>query len=261
MGFQIGFPALRNYPPSGVTYDVDAQAMFDARALVGDEPTAPYKQAISDYVTAIKAVSGLWDDIIQLVVIAGATTVAGASKSIKGLDLINNNFVDADIDLKTGSIGDASTKYWATGYSGLVSGTAQDDFHIYGYFTEIGTGAFFGNGGGGVGPFHLQHNLSRCRTNASNGHSSTTAGSHGLNRTSSANFELVINNAAPTTVARTSGGVDATAYLLLARSDTGDTVSFRANHRALVYAMGAGITTLADYQTPTDDLITALNAI
>ena len=273
MGFQIGFPALRNYPPlpgGGGGYDADAQAMFDARAAVSDEPTAAYKQAISDYVTAIKAVSGLWDDIIQLVVLAGATTVDGASKSIKGNDLTSYNFIDTDIDPKLGSTGNgvltSAGKAWSTGYTGVPSPAGQDDIHSYMYITGLGANpnALFGAGAGNTGTWRFREELSNgMRSNLDSHTSITDPGGYGMNRANSADYEKLLNGVTSTAIRDSQTPQNAT-YYLLANSTNNSTARRDDSHSTasmLIWAIGSSITTLADYNTPADDLITALNAI
>ena len=247
-------------------YDADAQALFDARAGVSDEPTAAYKQAISDYVTALKAVSGLWAGITQLVVIAGATTVAGARLSIKGNNLTNSNFVDADINTKTGSLGNGTNKHWATGYT--LSGR-QNSHHAYAYYSSLPTtfspaAALFGSGGSAAGMNCTFASASSVVYRSSNATSSSLTpggvGGYGVNRTSSANYQR-LNAGTTSTVTLTSGSPNTSDILVQARTGSTNIVETRANGRMLVWAFGDGITTLADYNTPTSNLITALNAI
>ena len=256
-------------PPS---YDADAQAMFDARALLGDEPSASYKQAISDYVTDLKAISGFWDDIIQLVVFAGATTIAGAIVPIKGASLTSLNFNDGDLNLKAGLKGDGSSKYLQSGYSGTVSGTAQNDFHCYGYYTEMPTTnatALFGQGGatttgGTMILYGTGANNTNCKSRAASADAvtgNTGVGGYGVNRTTSGSYQAM-RAATTSTITRTSQSVPARRLHILAR--TGNSDDNPANHsdaRILVWALGAGLSSLADYSTPTADLATALNAI
>jgi hypothetical protein len=242
---------------AAASYDSDAQAMFDARAAVGDEPATPYKQAISDYVTDLKAVSGLWDDIIQLVVLAGATTVAGASLSIKGNNLNNTALVDADIDPKTGAVGDGTTKNWSTGYSGTVSGTGQNDFHTFAYFSSTGSGgsAMYGNGNAISGTWNQRKDGSRCRSSGSDAATSASSGMFGMNRSASGSYQRM-HAGTVSTVTRTSQAPAVQAYILL-----GGATTTRQDARILVWAMGPSIASLEDYATPTTDLLAAIAAI
>jgi hypothetical protein len=244
----------------GGSYDTDAQAMFDARAAVSDEPSTPYKQAISDLVTDLKAVSGLWADIIQLVVLAGATTVAGARIAIKGNNLTNNNFVNADIGLKTGSTGNGTDKYWDSGYTGTVAGTAQNDFHTLQYVSAIGTST--GTALHGNNNWQFLRTLTRNRAANNDIYTATTVGLFGMNRSVSGSYERVINNASPTTVTRTSSAANASPYYIHARSASGSTTpETHSDSGCLIWALGPAVATLGDYATPVADFITALNAI
>lgn len=253
-------------PAGGPSYDADVQAMLDARAAAGDPTSAPYALAISNLVTGIKAVSGFWDDIIQLVVLAGATTVAGARLSIKGLNLTNNNFLDADIGIKTGSKGNAIDKYWATGYSGTVAGTGQNDFHVYGYFTELHsstTASYCGQGGIGNGSMHLRQTASRFRSSTADNHTAQTiAGAMGLNRNSSTEYERLLDNGSLSTVTRTSQAPNSAPIYIQAGSGNGNTTpSAWSSSRMLIWALGSGCATLDNYKTPVDNFIAALAAI
>ena len=267
MGFQIGFPALRNYPPSdpGVVYDTDAQAMFDARAAVGDEPSTPYKAAISDLVTDIKAISGLWDSTTQLVVSAGATTIAGALLSIKGNNLTGTNMADGDVAIKTGIKGNRIDKSISTGYSGEFTGSTQNSLHVYTYVTETPSATpstLFGNGGASTGRTGMAFgSLTACRRAASDSITTNQPGHWGLNRSGSANYQRMRNGFIDT-VTRASEATNSGTWLILARgSNGGSSPEVFSDHRFLIYAMGGAIATLEDYKTPVDDFITAINAI
>jgi hypothetical protein len=254
------------------SYDPDAQAMFDARAAVGDEPTEPYKQAISDYVKEIKAISGFWDDIIQLVVMAGATTINGARVAIKGNNLTSNNIFNGDVNIKTGVAGNGVNKFLRTGYSGNPSGTGQNNFHMYGHFTARSTASggrtLFGNGGNtGSGRRVLVHDAGgstplRMNGSATFSRSGRNAGDHGFSRsTSSAFTSLVVS----TLVTHTDTSVAASGgpYYILARGPNSGSTPESASHanaRILIWALGAGVN-LTNYVTPRANLITALNAI
>lgn len=248
----------------GPSYDSDAQAMFDARALVGDDPPAPYKQAISDFVIGLKAVS-LWSSIIQLVVQAGATTVAGARISIKGNNFTNNNFVDADIDPKTGSQGNfGQLKRWGTGYT--LSGR-QNNHHAYIYCTSMATqfgAALFGSGGTAAGMSATFTSPTNLVWRSSNSTSSSLAsggpGGYGVNRTSSTGYQR-LNVGATSTVTQTSVTPNTSQILVQARTSNANNPEGAFNGRTLIWAFGDGITTLADYTTPVNDFITALSAI
>lgn len=243
--------------------DADADALFAARDAVGDPTSTEYQEAITQWVLDLKAVSGLWDGIIQLWTCAGSTTAVGAAISIKGNNLSNvgGAFVDADINPKTGCVGDGSTKYWTTGYSGTVSGTGQNDFHTYAYFTAMGEGGriLYGTGSTVAGTWNQRADGSS--RNRSNGSDSATAGGpggYGANRSSSGSYQRMIEGSVAT-ITRTSQTPASTSYSILNGGTSGSGV--RSDGRVLIYAMGPAIATLADYNAPTSDFITALNAI
>ena len=61
----------------------------------------------------------MWATITQLLVFAGATTVAGGLVANKGLTPTHANLVNEDFALKTGVKGNArQTSYIDTGYNG-----------------------------------------------------------------------------------------------------------------------------------------------
>lgn len=250
---------------SGPVYDPDAQAMFDARAALGDDPSAPYKLAISNYVTALKAVSGLWGAITQLVVPAGATTIAGALISIKGNNFTGANMANGDVAPKSGIKGNGTNKSLSTGYSGNFTGSSQNSLHIYTYITEVPTvspAVLCGNGGASIGRTGIAYNSSTaCRAQSTNTHTVTGAGDYGVNRSSSGSYQRMLAGAT-STVTQASQASNSGTFLVLARGGNANaTPELWSNHRFLVYAMGGGISTLADYTTPTADLVAALNAI
>ena len=252
-------------------YDPDAQAMFAARAAVGDAVPTAYKNAINRYVLDLKAISGHWASIVQLVVMAGATTINGACIAIKGNNLTPINMVNGDVDIKTGVKGNSTDKYLQTGYSGNPSGTGQDNFHSYGYVTEADTSpsvrALFGSGGGASGRRLMVHDpisggttLFRLNGTASFSKAGRTAGDHGYSRGSSSSFTSLVTGTS-TTHTDTSVTPSSGPHYILARGpDTGSTATLYTNARILIWALGANVT-LADYQTPRATLITALNAI
>ena len=258
------------------SYDADAQAMFDKRAAVSDEPSAAYKQAISDLVTDIKAISGFWDTIIQLVVMAGATTVNGARQSIKGLDLVNlnGNFVDGDIGIKTGSLGNASNRAWDTGYlTSAGEGFGQNNIHAYCYVSTIPATqvrSLFGHAGSTSGATGFIHRLSgtthspRARYITSQSitpASATAVGGYGVSRSVLATHDALAAGVG-FNLTQQSNAFSATPRMFIhARSgNTTNTPESFSDSGILIWALGTA-TTLTDYNTPVDDFITAINAI
>jgi hypothetical protein len=261
MGFQIGFPALRNYPPSGgVTYDADVQAWIDARAAVSDPVGTAYANAVNQYVLDLKAISGHWDTITQLVVFAGVTTVAGGLVPIKGASLTTtspNDIDAADFNLRTGVAGDGGSEWFETGYDETDFG--QDDIHAYCLITAAhtsGNGWLFGIGTTANGSFRMRWNTNtRCNSSFNDAFSSTGVGGYGMSRNNSANYERMAADSV-STVTRASATPAAGSY----RLGTTSNITSGTDARFLVWACGPA-TTLANYTTPGNDLQTALNAI
>ena len=245
-------------------YDTDVQTWIDARAAASDAVPTAYADAVNTYVLALKGVSGLWSAITQLVVPVGATTIAGAYIAIKGNDFTGTNMVNGDVALKTGIKGNSTTKSLSTGYSGDFTGTSQDSFHAYIYLSEVPTSSntLFGNGGTSAGATSIIYSTGiRSRNNTINSLTGTGTGGYGMNRTTSTDFQYIIAGTTGT-ASRTSQATNSGTFLVLGRGSNGGAApEARGNHRFLVYAMGGGITTLADYTTPTANLVTALNAI
>ncbi len=258
MGFQIGFPALRNYP---LRYDPDVQAWINARAAASDSVPTLYAIAVNQYVLDLKAISGMWDAITQLLVFAGASTIAGAMVPIKGATPTASNFVDGDLALKTGLKGDTTSKSVNSGYTGTSFG--QNNFHAYALVTDVpsNTNSIFGCAGSGTGAINmLYNNGTRGRTNNFDAHTVTGTGGWGLNRSVSGSYQRMLADSVAT-VTRASQATPARAILLFARSQAAsDAAETWGDPRILVWALGAA-TTLANYTTPGDNLQTALNAI
>jgi hypothetical protein len=257
---------------SAASYDSDAETLFTNRAAAGDVVPTGYRQAISDCLVSIKAVSGLWNGITQLAILAGATTIAGAVLSIKGSNLINVSHVDADVNLKTGVKGDGSTKYFQTGYTGTVAGTSMNNFHTYGYYTEAPTtnaAALFGQGGSttiggtmilyGTGANVTNFKSRNVTANPVTGN--TGVGGYGTNRTNGTNYEAMRPGTTSTITSASSAAPARRIHLLARTSNSTDTPDSFCNARVLVWAMGAGITTLGGYSTPIANLVAALNAL
>jgi hypothetical protein len=266
MGFQIGFPALRNYPSAGPVYDADVQAWINARAAAGDAVPTAYANAVDAYVVALKAISGHWATITQFVVAAGATTINGACIAIKGPNLTPINMEDADVTLKGGITGNGTNEYLSTGYA--QSSFSQNNIHAYGYFTNAGSAAtetLWGAGSTANGSFVMRRTATnyalRCH-NATGDTVSTTpaAGELGMSRSASDGYtRLVLGSTA--TIGRTSQAPTSRLLYLLASSGPSDDspISF-STARILVWAIGTA-TTISNYTTPTANLVTALNAI
>lgn len=262
MGFQIGFPALRNYPPIGPVYDTDAQAMFDARESLGDPVPVAYKDAINQFVLDLKAISGFWEAITQLVVMAGATTVAGALVPIKGATPTHSNLVAGDIGIKTGIKGNGSSKHIDSNVLG--NSFSLNNAHTYAFVTEAGTTStrsIYGHGGTGGGSTRMNWgSISVCQANTGDNHTSTSIGGYGMSRDNGSNYDRMLANSV-TLITRTSfSPVPAGRYFLLGRSTLGNVAENWFDGRILLWALGTA-TDISGYITPVATLESALAAI
>ena len=240
--------------------DPDAQTMFSVRASLGDEPGTAYKKAISDYVIALKAIPGHWDNITQLIVFAGATTVSGGLVPIKGLTPTHSNLTAGAFDLKSGVKGNGTNISIDTGYLGTAF--PQNDCHQYVYVTEAGTTArtIYGHGGTASGSSRLNWvSLIANRGASAISHTEAGLGGYGSSRSGGASFSRMLANTVGT-VTQSSVAPNGGRFFLLARGQTNNTVDNWSSNRILVWALGTA-TTMADYNAPTADLVASLNAI
>lgn len=252
----------------GGGYDADVQAWMDARDALSDPVPTAYADAVNQYVLDLKAISGLWDSITQLVVFAGATTVNGGLVPIKGLTPTHSNLTAGDFGLKTGVKGNGSNIVIQTGYT--HTDFDRDNMHTYALLTELPTSntmRIFGNGGTSSGSWSIVINsgtgnsASRCRQNTADSGSGATVGGYGISRSNSTTYwRMFADNTAEIT--RGPQTTNASPYYLLATSsNASSTASGHSDARVLVWAIGLNRSTLSDYTTPGNDLITALNAI
>jgi hypothetical protein len=253
--------------PSGIggSYEAEVQSLVDKRAAVSDPIATVYSDVLNDYVLALKAAGGHWSTITQLVVVAGTSKVVGSICSIKGRDLVSVLIDDADINPKTGATG-GNAEYF---YSGYRTGEfAQDNYHTFAYFTvptNISVSSYYGAGSTGSGAWLMRRNvgniLFRSRNSTSDQRAqAATAGPYGLSRGSSSSYDYIIPSGSGT-IARTSETIRDRPMNILATSNDDNDGGFNySNGRFLVWAQGTH-TDLSSYVTPTNDLITALNAI
>jgi hypothetical protein len=118
MGFQIGFPALKNYPPSGVTYDADAQDYITrVETADGAALETAVKDAINELVLDLKTTVThrsvditVWNKLAWLFPCVGARSLLGLYENLKPgtADAVNNGVALADYNRKTGVKGAAS---------------------------------------------------------------------------------------------------------------------------------------------------------
>jgi len=109
MGIRIARPAI-----VAGSYDADAQAYITAVEVAdGQALETVYRDALNDFVVGCKA-DGIWAALGTCVIMAGARTISGALKALKGPPPQNNNFVAGDFSRTTGLRGDNATKQLIT---------------------------------------------------------------------------------------------------------------------------------------------------
>ena len=180
--------------------DADALAyVLSVEEADGQRLESNVTLAIDNFVKGLKS-DATWDDIDHCCVLAGARTIAGAIKPLKGTAPSQNAFETADYDRKTGLLGStANTKYLDTNVNGNTF--TQDDFHMSlrvsavpasstywlmgAGFTSSGASEIFTSGGG-----YLFRNQSGTSDGLSPTASDTIADFIGSSRSVSANFAM-----------------------------------------------------------------------
>jgi len=197
--------------------DADARAYLAAvRQADGANLEPAVAKAISDFVIGCKT-DGIWNAIKASCILMGARTLSGALTPLKGgaPTNVSNNFVSGDYNRKTGLVGDASTKYLASGRNN--NSDPQDNKHISSYKTvqSSGNGGLIGTNGTGNGRSWLFNSLgasgSTLRINASSsvvGLTFAATGFMGATRNASGTLTHRIS-AASTSVSSTSATPDA----------------------------------------------------
>lgn len=108
---------INPYAFTGVSYDADAQAYFDALVTAGSSMTTANKNAWNDCVVGLKA-DAVWAIVSELYVFVGPADLTGALVKAKGSGSMTNvNFVSGDYSRTAGLTSNGSTKYLNTGYN------------------------------------------------------------------------------------------------------------------------------------------------
>jgi len=110
----INSPAPRIYLGtiliSGHTLDVDAQNFILARGTAhGAAVSSIVANATNNLFLRLKS-ENVWGSIDHMALLAGARSMTEAAVMVKGTAFTNNNFVDNDLDIKTGLKSDGTTK-------------------------------------------------------------------------------------------------------------------------------------------------------
>ena len=110
------------------SYDTDAQAFITlVEAADGQALEAALRDAINAFVVGCKA-DGIWTAIKACCILAGARTLAGALVPLVGTAPTNYNFVAGDYNRKNGLVGNGTTKYINSNYTG--SADPQNSRHL-----------------------------------------------------------------------------------------------------------------------------------
>ena len=210
------------------------------------------KTAIQTFVQGCKG-DGIWDAIKAACILAGARTLAGALKPLKGTAPINNGpFVAGDYDRKTGLVGNGSAKYLDSNRNNSVD--LQNSLHQAVY---IGTGATGLNGmigiaGGGVDPGRDNHiftnTASNVRLAARNRNStaytvagsSSIAGFVGVSRSTSSTFSIRYESNSYTSSTSSTGSAVSATHFVFARNNNGSP-DLHSSQRLAFYSIGESI--------------------
>lgn len=120
-----------------VVADSDAASYITAvETADGQSLEDGVKQAIDEFVQGCKS-DGIWSDMTDVVLLAGARTLDGILVPLKGTAPTNNNFVSGDYSRTGGLTGNGSTKYLAT--NTLDSDYPQNDYHQACWVSTLGT--------------------------------------------------------------------------------------------------------------------------
>lgn len=93
------------------TYDEDAfDYLTTIEEIDGENLEDEVKDIVINFILGCK-LDGIWDDLENVGIIAGARTLNASLFPLKGGSVTNNNFVSGDYDRKTGLKSDGSTKY------------------------------------------------------------------------------------------------------------------------------------------------------
>jgi len=128
-------------------YDSTAAAYIAAvEAADGQALESSIKIAYNDFIVGCKS-DGIWSALKASCILAGARTLSGALVPLVGTTPINNNFVSADYNRRTGLKGNTTTKY--INPRRAINADPQNSHHYGVYVTEAPnlttTRGFIGN--------------------------------------------------------------------------------------------------------------------
>lgn len=128
--------------------DADAKAYIAAvETADGSKLENKTRKAIDDFVKGLKSDS-IWTPLTHCCILAGARTLAGATKPLKGTAPTSVAFTSSDYDRKTGLLGStANTKYLNSNVNS--NSFTQNDFHMSVRVTSTAAGGTYWNAGSG----------------------------------------------------------------------------------------------------------------
>jgi len=246
-----------------VSPDADARTYLAAvRVADGSNLEPAVAKAISDFVIGCKT-DGIWDAIKASCILAGARTLSGALTPLKGTapSNVNNNFVSANYNRKTGLLGDGSTKYLDTNRS--LSSDPQNNFHMsVNIHTLANNTDYMGDFDSGNGNLLQQFSgfhFGYIRSGTAVSQSSGAVGFFGLRRTTSSASQIRSNGATTTSGVSSVAPPNRNAFVFCRNGPAGAT-SYSAS-RLTFYSIGESLD-LTLLETRVSALITAIgNAI
>lgn len=122
---------------SAVVMDADATAYFARVVAAGSSISAANQTAVNAFIVGCKA-DGTWSVMKCVGLLCAANSLAGALVSLKGPNLVNYNFIEADYSRTTGLKGNGTTKYIDTQFAS--TSMAQNNIHCAIYQTEGSSG-------------------------------------------------------------------------------------------------------------------------
>jgi len=246
--------------PTSSTLDSDAAVYLNAVAQADGQQLEPaVRKAINDFVVGCKR-DNIWNAIKSSCILAGARTLTGALTPLKGTapTNVNNNFISANYDRKTGLVGDGSSKYLDSNRN--CNADPQDSFHMAVFSQEaIPSGNIaFGAGGAGTGATQCTASQWRNRNGTADNFlaTGTQSGLFGLSRSASTEF-VGRNNQTSTTFSRTSQTPFNGNLFVYARNSSGAGVFVTS--RLAFYSIGESLN-LALLESRISTLITAIGA-
>lgn len=237
----------------------------DAKTYIASVETADVqelelgvKNAINNFIVGAKA-DGIWDAIKSSAILAGARTLNGALRPLKGTAPTNFNFVAGDYNRKTGLVGNGTTKYLDSNRNNNAD--SQNNNHNAVYVSTAETSAvaqYIGTGSTNVGRNNLGHNpavpegFARNRSTAGTTAAGTPTGLLGHSRNNGSNY--IFRASGSNITATESSNTPENANVDVFRRGTGN----YTNARIAFYSIGESLN-LALLDTRVTQLMTDLN--